>query len=186
MDVGMTLQTTGEIETNIKHFVITASGSGVLTRPANTSTYAAADSISDNTTAGSVSALPVTVSDTNDNPVNIIEILLDCSDTGFSAASMRVHFFAADPTASSGVQGGDNAAYSQKRAGWVGSFSGIMMGFFDGCRGVLTPDGPAVKIANVESGGIRLWWQLQILSAATPAGNSSVFTPTFKGYQGRI
>jgi hypothetical protein len=181
----MALATSGEIDTNIKHFIVTATGSGILTRPANTTTYAAADSISDNATAGSVTALPVTLSDTNDDPVNIIEILLDCNDTGFSGASMRVHLFFSDPTASTGVQGGDNAPYSQKRAGWMGSFSGTMMSFFDGSRGVLIPDGPAVKIARVESGGKRVWWQLQILSAATPASNSSVFTPVFKGYQGR-
>ncbi len=171
--------------TNIKHFNITASGSGILTRPANTTTYASGDSVSDNATAGSVSALPVTISDTNDNPVDIVEIMLDSSDTGFGGSTLRVHLFASDPTASSGVQAGDNAVYSQKRADWIGSFSGVMMGFFDGCRGVLTPDGPTVKIARVESGGMRLWWQLQILNAATPAINSSVFTPIFKGYQGR-
>jgi len=172
-------------KTNIKHFNIAATGGGVLTRPANMTAYTAADSVSDNATAGSVTALPVTIADADDNPIDLIEILLDCDDTGFGTAQFRMHLFESDPTANSGVQAGDNAAWSQKRAGWVGSFSGTMTAFFDGCRAVMTPDGPSVKIANVESSGRRLWWQLQILSAATPAQNSSVFTPRFKGYQGR-
>jgi hypothetical protein len=171
--------------TNIKHFNIVATGSGILTRPANTTAYAANDSVSDNATAGSVTPLPVTVSDTNDDPVDITEILLDSTDTGFGGVPVRVHLFNSDPTASSGVGAGDNVAWSQKKAGWVGSFSGTMIAFSDGSRGVLTPDGPAVKLASVESGGKKLWWQLQTLGAATPSASSTVFTPRFKGYQGR-
>jgi hypothetical protein len=177
---------TNEIgKTNIKHFNIPATGAGILTRPANTTAYAANDSVSDNATIGSVTALPVTISDVNDDPVNVLEVLLDTNDTGFGNVSVRVHVFTSDPTASSGVQGGDNAAWSQKRSGWAGSFSGTMTLFNDGARGVLTPDGPSVKLMNVESGGRRLWWQLQVLGVATPSANSTIFTPRFKGYQGR-
>jgi hypothetical protein len=171
--------------TNIKHFNVAATGSGILIRPANTTAYSANDSVSDNATAGSVTALPVTVSDTNDDPVNIIEILLDTTDTGFANVAVTVHVFNSDPTASSGVVGGDNAAWSQKKAGWAGSFSGTMKGFSDGARGVLIPDGPTVKLMNVSSAGKIVWWQLQVLAAATPSANSTVFTPRFKGYQGR-
>ncbi len=175
---------TNEIgKTNVKHFNVTGS---TLTRPANTTAYAANDSVSDNATAGSVTAQTVTVSDTNDNPVDLLEVLLTSTDTGFGNVSMRLHVFESDPTASSGVGAGDNAAYSQKQAGWVGSFTGTMIAFSDGSRGVLIPDGPTVKIANVESGGKRLWWQLQVLGGATPSANSTTFIPRFKGYQGRV
>ncbi len=169
-------------KTNVRHFNVAGN---TLIRPANTTAYSANDSVSDNATAGSVTANTVTVSDTNDDPVDITEILLDSSDTGFAGATLRIHIFNSDPTANSGVQAGDNVAWSNKRAGWVGSFSGTMVGFSDGCKGTLVSDGSPVRIANVESGGKRLWWQIQTLSAATPSANSTTFTPRFKGYQGR-
>jgi uncharacterized membrane protein YfbV (UPF0208 family) len=171
---------------NVKIFNIAASGAGILTRPANTTPYSIGDSVSDNATAASVTALPITLSDTNDDPLNITEIEFDTTDTGFANAYVKVHVFNSDPTASSGVGGGDNAAWSQKRAGWVGAFSGQLTGFSDGCRGNLISNGAPVRIANVESGGKRLWWQLQVMSAVTPSANSTVFTPRFKGYQGRV
>jgi hypothetical protein len=168
---------------NTRHFNIAGT---TLTRPTNTTPYSANDSVSDNATAGSVTALPVTVSDTNDDPVNVTQVLLDTTDTGFGGKTVRVHVFNSDPTASTGVGAGDNAAWSQKRAGWVGSFSGTMTAFSDGAKGVLIPDGPTVLICNPETGGKRLWWQLQTLSDATPSANSTTFTPRFKGYQGRV
>jgi hypothetical protein len=125
-----------------------------------------------------------TLSDANDDPVDVTEILLDSTDTGFGGVIVRVHLFTSDPTANSGVVGGDNAAWSNKRAGWSGSFSGTMTVFSDGAKGVLTPDGAPVRIMNVETGGKRVWWQIQTLGAATPSANSTTFTPRFKGYQG--
>lgn len=181
---GIVLSTsTNEIgKVNVKHFNVAGT---TLTRPANTTAYAANDSISDNGTAGSVTALPVTVSDTNDAPVDLTEILLDTTDTGVAGVQIRLHVFNSDPTASSGVGGGDNAAWSNKKAGWLGSYTGTMVAFSDGCKGTLVSDGAAVRIANVESGGQRLWYQLQTLGAFTPSANSTTFIPRFKGYQGR-
>ena len=169
-------------KTNIKHINVTGT---ILTRPANSTAYSANDSVSDNATAGSVTALPITVSDTNDDPVDITEIVMDSTDTGFGGVLVRVHLFTSDPTASTGVGGGDNAAWSQKRAGWAGSFSGTMISFSDGSKGTLIPDGGPVRLIHVESGGKRIWWQLQTLGAATPSGSSTTFTPRVKGYQGR-
>src|SRR5262249_23777107 len=111
-----------------------------LTRPANTTAYAALDSISDNGTAGSVTALSATLSDTNDDPIFISEILIPPTDTGLAGKRIRAYLFNSDPTASSGVGAGDNAAYSQKKAGYIGSFSGILeAGFSDGTVGRLVP-----------------------------------------------
>ena len=157
------------------------------TRPANTTAYAANDSISNNGTAGSVTATSVTVADLNDAPVNLTEILLDTDDTGpgTAAIQIRCHVFNADPTANSGVVGGDNAAYSNKRNGWLGSFSGTMRAFSDGSKGVLVPDEGTLRIANPVSGAKTLYYQLQTLGAFTPSANSTVFTPRFKGFQGR-
>lgn len=156
-----------------------------MTRPANTTAYSANDSISDNATAGSVTANVVTLSDTNDDPVNLTEILLASTDTGLGGATVRIHLFNSNPTSSSGVVGGDNAAWSNKQAGWVGSMSGVMTAFSDGSRGRLVPDAGSNIIIDPVSGGRTLYWQVQALTGFTPSGNSTTLTPTFKGYQGR-
>jgi len=175
----------GEVgKTYTGYFNVAASA---LTRPANTTPYTALDSISDNGTAGNVTANVVTLSDTNDVGVEIPEVLLDSSDTGPGSAGIqiRLHLFNADPTASSGVVGGDNAAWSNKKNGWVGSFTGTMRAFSDGSRGVLVPDEGSLRIANPTSSAKTFYWQLQTLGAFTPSANSTTFTPRFKGFQGR-
>lgn len=175
--------------TNIKHINVLGT---TLTRPANTTAYAANDSISDNATAGNVTANTATLSDANDDPVDITEVLLDTNDAGFANVSVRLRAFTSDNTANSGVQAGDNAAYSHKRAGFAGSFIGTLLSFQDGAKGCLVPEGvpgspgAAVRIMNVESGGKRIWWTLEVLATATPSGSSTTFTPRFKGYQGRV
>jgi hypothetical protein len=159
-----------------------------LMRPANTTAYSANDSISDNGTAGSVTALSVTVSDANDAPVIINEIRVDSTDTGLgtAGAQVRVHVYQQDPTASSGVGGGDNAAFSNKRGGWIGSFSGTMRLFSDGSMGVLVPDEGSVRICNPVSGAKTLYFQFQTLTAFTPSANSTTLIARFKGWQGRL
>lgn len=165
-------------------FVIAATA---LTRPANVTAYTALDSISNNATAASVTANSVSLSDTNDHPVDISEILLATTDTGpgTAAIQIRVHLFNSDPTASTGVVGGDNAAWSNKQAGWVGSFSGTMRAFSDGSRGIMVADEGTLRLISPVSGAKTLFWQLETLGAFTPSANSTTFTPTFKGFQAR-
>lgn len=157
-----------------------------LTRPANTTAYTANDSISDNATAASVTAIPVTISDAVDAPVLLTEIILDTTDTGLAASvQVRAYLFNSDPTANTGVQGGDNAAYSQKQAGFVGSFSGTFRPFFAGGKARLVPDEGSYLIANVESSGQRLWIQYQALGSFTPSASSTTIACRLKGFQGR-
>lgn len=165
-------------------FVVAATA---LTRPANVTAYTALDSISNNATAASVTANSVSLSDTNDHPIDISEILLATTDTGpgTAAIQIRVHLFNSDPTASTGVVGGDNAAWSNKQAGWVGSFSGTMRAFSDGSRGIMVADEGTLRLISPVSGAKTLFWQLETLGAFTPSANSTTFTPTFKGFQAR-
>lgn len=170
-----------------------------LTRPANTTAYAAADSISDNATAGSVTALTGTFSDVNDDPIFISEILISSTDTGLAGKRIRAYLFNSDPTASSGVGGGDNAAYSQKKAGYVGSFSGVLeTGFSDGTVGRLVPsfnDSTTAPGQNAPAGGFivtkptsgaqTLFIQYQAIDAFTPSANSTTIIGTARGWQGR-
>lgn len=170
-----------------------------LTRPANQTLYSAADSMSNSGTAGSVTALSATVSDTNDDPLTLTEILIVSTDTGLAGKRIRAYLFNSDPTASSGVGGGDNAAFSQKQAGYIGSMSGVLeTGFSDGTVGRLVPsynDGAASGTPNAAAGGFivskptsgakTLFVQYQTLDAFTPSANSTTIIGTIRGFQGR-
>lgn len=158
-----------------------------LTRPANTTAYAANDSISDNGTAGSVTAQPLTLSDTNDEPVFLEEILLDTTDTGLAAGvQIAVHVFNSDPTASSGVVGGDNAAWSNKKAGYVGRLSGTFRAFSDGGKARCVPDEGLYLPLAPGSGAKTIWLQYQALGGFTPSANSTTIIPTAKAIQARV
>lgn len=165
-----------------------------LTRPANTTAYTAADSISDNATAGSVTALSATVSDVNDDPIFISDILVQSTDTGLAGKKLRAYLFNADPTASTGVGAGDNATYSQKMNGYIGSFMGWMeTGFSDGTVGRLVPcfnetnftQAGGYVVAKPTSGAKTLYIQYQAVEAFTPSANSTTIIGKARGWQGR-
>lgn len=165
-----------------------------LTRPANTTAYAAADSISDNATAGSVTALSATVSDVNDDPIFIADILINSTDTGLAGKKLRANLFNADPTASTGVGAGDNATYSQKRNGYIGTFVGTLeTGFSDGTVGRLvpcfrdtnyTPAGGFIA-CKPTSGARTLYIQYVAEEGFTPSANSTTIIGTARGWQAR-
>jgi len=162
-----------------------------LTRPANTTAYAAGDSISDNGTAGSVAALPMTISAENDAPVTLTEIELDTNDTGLAAGTqIDVFIYNSDPTLNSGVGGGDNAAFSNKKAGFTARFRGTFTAFSDGGKARCRPvDGDnntmPVSVIFPESGGKRVWLQYKAVTGFTPSANSTTIIPRAKGFQGR-
>lgn len=170
-----------------------------LTRPANTTAYSAGNSISDNATAGSVTALSATISDTNDDPLTLTEILISSTDTGLAGKRIRAYLFNSDPTASTGVVNGNGAAYSQKKAGYIGSMSGVMeTGFSDGTVGRLVPsfnDSATSPTPNAAAGGFivtkptagakTLYIQYQAIDAFTPSANSTTIIGTARGFQGR-
>lgn len=167
----------------IKTKFISAAGTA-LTRPANTTAYTANDAISDNATIGSVTAKSITVSDVNDDTITLERMRLVSTDTGIQAKSVRVFLYNSDPTANSGVQGGDNAAFSNKLAGFIGSMSGTFRTFQDGAVAVLVPDEGSRIICAPTSGARTVYWQLQAIDAFTPSANSTTFTPTIEGFQG--
>lgn len=167
----------------VKTKFIVATGSA-LTRAANQTPYTALDAISDNATPGSVTAKTITVSDVNDDSVALERFRLDSSDTGIAAKSVRVWLYSSDPTASSGVVGGDNLAFSNKKAGFIGTMSGTFRAFSDGSVAVCVPDEGSRVITVPGSGARTIWWQLQALDGFTPSANSTTFTPTAEGFQG--
>lgn len=162
-----------------------AAAFSTLTRPANTTAYSANDSVSDNATAGSVTALSASVSDTNDAPISVDRVRVVTTDTGVSAATFRAWIYNSDPTASTGVGGGDNAAFSNKKAGFVGTLSGSFRAMNDGCVAVLTPDEGQRIVCAPGSGAKTLWIQYQTLTGFTPSASSTTFIGTAEGFQGR-
>src|SRR5262245_13469310 len=170
-----------------------------LTRPANTTAYTAGDSISDNATAGSVTALSATVSDINDDPIFISEILINSTDTGLAGKRIRAYLYNADPTASTGVGAGDNSPFSNKKNGYIGSCSGVLeSGFSDGTVGRLVPtfaDGAAAGTPHAPAGGYivtkptsgakTLFIQFQAVDGFTPSANSTTIIAAARGWQGR-
>lgn len=157
-----------------------------MQRPANQIPYSINDSVSDFATAGSVTALTCTVTDTIDVPVTITEMLIDTDDTAIgNGVILRAHLFNSDPTLSSGVVNGDNAAWSNKRAGWFAALSGTMRLFSDGGRGRLIPEVGTSIIAKPGAGTRLIWVQYQTLSAFTASGNATTITGRVRGIQNR-
>ena len=157
-----------------------------LTRPANATAYTANDSVSDNATAGSVTALSSTVSDTNDDPICVERVRVVSTDTGVANKSFRAWIYNSDPTASSGVGAGDNVAFANKMAGFVGTVSGTFRAMSDGSVACLTPDEGARIICTPSSGAKLLYIQYQTLSDFTPSGSSTTFIGRVEGFQGRV
>jgi hypothetical protein len=162
-----------------------AAAASAMTRPANTTAYAANDAVSNNGTAGSVTAISFTVSDANDDPVSLERMRVMSTDTGLSGVTFRAWLFNSDPTANSGVGGGDNAAFSQKQAGFIGTMSGTFLAFSDGYGALLVPDAGARIVANPVSGAQTVFALLQTLTGFTPSANSTTFTCALEGFQGR-
>lgn len=161
-----------------------AATASAYTRPANTTAYSANDAVSNNGTAGSVTAISFTVSDTNDDPILLDSMLIASTDTGVQGKNFRAYIFNADPTASSGVGGGDNAAWSQKLNGFVGTMVGSFKTFSDGSVAILTPEDGTRIITKPVSGAQTLYALLQTIDAFTPSANSTTFTATLRGIQG--
>lgn len=157
-----------------------------MTRPANTTPYSASDSISDNATAGSVTALVSgNFSDTADAPVFITHIEIKSTDTGLNGKTLRARVFNADPTASSGVGAGDNATYSNKQAGLVATFIGTMQsGISDGAAGTLVPANGLPGIVALPVSGARTFYiQYEAVEAFTPSANSTTIIGKMFGVQ---
>lgn len=159
--------------------------SGTITRPANTTAYAALDHVANNATAGSVVAGVLTASDVVDHPVAWEGGFLKSTDTGLNGVRVEVWLFNTDPALSSGVGGGDNAAFSQKMAGFRGRFIGTFStsGISDGAVAELVPTIRSRLISYPEAGLTTFRFLIRALDGFTPSANSTTFTVTLEGYQ---
>ena len=166
---------------------IVVAAAAVLTRPANTTAYSAGDAVSNSATAAGVTPISFAASDVANAPVTLthLELLSTDSGPGAAGAAFEAWLFNADPTANAGVGGGDNAAFSQKQAGFVGRMSGTFIAASDGSMAILTPVEGSFLPTTPASGGVAIHALLKTLAAFTPGASSTTFTATLKGFQGR-
>ncbi|TIX28935.1 hypothetical protein [Mesorhizobium sp.] len=151
-----------------------------MTRPNDTNAYVANDAIANNTTAGSVTPFSFSMSDVNDDLVTIERLRLITSDTGVAGKALRMWLFRASPT----VGAGDNAAFSNPRATFIGSLSGTMRTFSDGSGGIFVPDEGSRIITLPTSGAKTVFGLLQTLEAIASPLAQSTWIATLEGFQG--
>lgn len=166
-----------------------------MTRQGNVTPYSINDAVSNNATPGSVVAFRFPVTELPDLPIDIRNMHVTTNDTGPGAASalFRAWIFNSDPALSTGIAGGDNLAFSVKRAGWIGCMEGTMRAFADGSAVLLVPVvipsstivTPAEIIALPKIAGVDVWALLQTLTAWTPSATGTIFNADLSGFQGR-
>ena len=165
--------------------VALAVAASAMTRPANTTAYTAGDAVSNNATAGSVTPISFTLADENDAPVQIQRCRIASTDTGVAGKTFRVYLYQSDPSSSTGIVGGDNAAFSTKQGTFIGVMEGVFRTFSDGSVAVCTPVEGQVITTKPTSGAKTVFALLQTLDAFTPSANSTTFTLTLEAVQGR-
>lgn len=157
-------------------------------RPANVTAYSINDAVSNNATAASVNPIIFAASHVLNAPLAISRARVLTTDTGpgTASASFELWLFNSDPTANSGVGGGDNAAFSQKQAGFIGIMSGVFASTSDGSFTTMIPDdGASYIITTPLSGSRTLYGLLKTLTAFTPSANSTTFNAVLEGVQGQ-
>lgn len=152
-----------------------------FTRPADTTAYASGDLVANSVTAGSVTPMQHTCVVANivtatKGTFHIARAVLKKSTTTTANAAFRVHFWGSDPSASTGVVNGDNAAMQIKIGGTYLGYIDIptMLSIFsDGAYGVGQPSNGPLNVA-LASGSVT--YALIEARGAYAPGNAEVFT----------
>ena len=147
-----------------------------FTRPSDTTAYASGDLVANSTTAGSVAAMSLTVTNTAAGSFMLRRIKLHKSGTSTTNASFRVHLYRGSATIT--CANGDNAAFStDQAANYLGAFDvTIDRAFTDGAAGLGIPVvGNDINIKNASGSTIQAL--IEARAAYTPA-NAEVFTVT--------
>lgn len=155
-----------------------------FTRPADTTTYAIGDLIANSTTAASVVALSwATAARFSGGAAMIRRARINKSTTTITVSSFRLHLYASDPAASSGITNGDNGVWLTKVAGYLGSIDvSADKAFSDAAKGTGAPSIGA-EITFVPGSGSTIYGLLEARAAYVP-GNAEVFTVELEIYQG--
>ncbi len=154
--------------------------SASFTRPADTTAYASGDLVANHTTAGSVVAMSFTVARVAAGHVSIRKARLQKSTTTTTNAAFRLHLYRAAPT----LVGGDNAAWSTTRSGYLGSID------FASANALAFSDGVAInglpvlgsEISVKLASGTTIVGLLEARAAYAP-GNAEVFAVELETFQ---
>ena len=133
-------------------------------RPADTLAYASGDLVANSTTAGSVTALSLSVARVAAGGVSIRRVRLGKSTANITNASFRVHFYTASPTPTNG----DNGAWlTSGAASYLGSIDIVMdRAFSDGAASVA---GPVPDINIRLASGTAIFALIEARAAYAPA-----------------
>lgn len=144
-----------------------------FTRPADTTAYAAGDTVANSTTAGSVTPMTLTAARTPAGSFVVHRLKLHKSGTSITNAAFRAHMFKAAPTSASG----DNAAISMTGvANYLGYVDIVVdQAFTDGAAGFSSLAMSDIIVAL--SSGQSLYALLEARAAYTPI-SAEVFTLT--------
>lgn len=162
-------------------FLKLQAASSTITRPADTTAYAAGDLVANSTTATAVNALQFAFP-ANDGSVGEIKaVRIHKTGTSATNAAFRLHLFTATPTFTSA---GDNSAISTVVVGAGKGYLGYldvtaMTALSDGCWGTGAPDNARLVLPFVGVGTL-LYGFLEARANYTPA-NAEVFTVALIG-----
>jgi hypothetical protein len=167
------------VDTNGSLFVaagVTSNPSSPLTRPADTTAYAANDLIASNTTAGSVVVPSFTAMRVAAGGASIAKLrLLSNHTANLGSVGVKVRLWSAAPT----YTNGDNGAYAVATgaAGHLGTFTGTFEQFGDGASAALVPDAGSFDSIKLAAGQL-IYWDLQTTTAFTPqSGKTFTLVP---------
>lgn len=139
----------------------------MMTRPADTTAYAAGDLVANSTTAGSVVPLTFSLASTAGACGQIVKAKLYKQSASLTNASFRLHLFRALPS----VTNGDNGILLMTgAAGYMGSIPITCdMAFSDGSVGIGLPsDGGPVMVFETSAGSTMVYGFLEAMAAYTP------------------
>jgi hypothetical protein len=137
-----------------------------MTRPANNTAYASGQLVADNVTAGSIGAHSFAIATSGGGAVIPRLRLRTNAASGWSGVNFSINLWSTAPT----YTNGDGGVYAPATgvANWLATYLvSAMTQFGDGAvgaGGVATANEMMIKLAS----GTAIFWDLQILSAATP------------------
>lgn len=151
-----------------------------FTRPNDTTAYASGDLVANNTTAGSVTPMSWTAPRYATGSGQVRRARLKKSGTTVTNASFRLHLYAADPSAATGISNGDNGAWLTKHASYLGSIDIDMQAAGNGRVFSDAAAAPGAVGVGSELGfdlasGSTIYGLLEARAAYTPAAQE-VFT----------
>jgi len=168
----------------------TISGQGVpqvvsnnFVRPANATVYASGYLVANSTVAASVVPLSFISSGPSTGNVCIQRVRHKKSSVSTTNANFRVHFYSADPSASSGIVNGDGGNWSTSVANWLGAMDVTMAtAFSDGAAGIGVAN-QGTEITSTFTNGRTIYALIEARGAYTP-GSAETFTAVVETIQG--